>query len=180
MLAEVRAADGRVLATWFLLTNVPPEVDAETIALWYDWRWNIEELFQLLKSGGQQIETWQQEPAAAIARRLWVAAMACATVWRVARSQHPRADAARSMLIRLSGRQMKRGVKYTLPALLAGLWTLLAMLDLLEHHTLDELKQFARLIQPPNRPPKNCPLRQVLCRDLWPKPVAHENMIRSA
>jgi hypothetical protein len=148
VIAEVRAKNGTLLATWFLLTNVPAAVAPETIALWYYWRWSIEELFKLLKSGGQQIETWQQETAAAIARRLWVAAMACATVWRIGRSRHPDADAVRTTLIRLSGRQMKRRVPHTMPALLAGLWTLLAMLDILEHHTLDELKHFARLAQP--------------------------------
>ena len=148
VIAEVRAKAGTLLATWYLLTNVPPEVPTATIALWYYWRWNIEELFKLLKSAGQQLETWQQETVGAIARRLWVACMACATVWQIARSQHPRAAAARTALIRLSGRQMKRGVPHTMPALLAGLCTLLAMLDILEHHTLDELKEFARLAQP--------------------------------
>lgn len=148
VIAEVRSKTGALLATWFLLTNVSDEVPTETIAQWYYWRWNIEEMFKLLKSGGQQIEAWQQETAAAIARRMWVAAMACATVWRLGRSQEPAADAVRTTLIRLSGRQMKRGVPHTLPALLAGLWNLLAMLDILEHHTLDELKHFARFAQP--------------------------------
>ena len=42
IISEVRVARGRVLAVWYLLTNVPAEVDAATIALWYYWRWRIE------------------------------------------------------------------------------------------------------------------------------------------
>jgi hypothetical protein len=32
----------QLLADWLLLTNVPTEVDAAEIALWYYWRWRIE------------------------------------------------------------------------------------------------------------------------------------------
>jgi hypothetical protein len=42
VVSEVRAADGRVLARWQLLTNVPATVDAATVALWYYWRWQVE------------------------------------------------------------------------------------------------------------------------------------------
>ena len=153
VIAEVRTFKNERLATWFLLTNVPDKVPMATIALWYYWRWNIETFFKLLKSAGQQIEEWQQESAEAIARRLWIACMACATVWSLARSQHPRADAARRLLVRLSGRQMKRGVAFTMPALLAGLWTMLAMLEVLEHHSLSELRELATLIRPTPQPP---------------------------
>ena len=45
VIAEVRSLEGEVLATWFLLTNVPSDVSAATIALWYYWRWTIEEFF---------------------------------------------------------------------------------------------------------------------------------------
>jgi len=146
VLVEVRAANGTVLATWFLLTNVPSGVTAATIALWYYWRWNIEEFFKLLKSAGMQAEQWQQESPAALARRLLVASMACVVVWDLARSEHPQAPAARKLLIQLSGRQMKSGVTFTIPAMLAGLWVLLAMLETLEHHSLDELQALRQLI----------------------------------
>lgn len=146
VIAEVRTQAGQVRATWYLLTNAPAEVPTEMITLWYYWRWSIEKLFKLLKSAGTQVETWQQRSAGAIARRLWVACMACATVWQIERSKQPEAEQVRKTLVRLSGRLMKPGVTYTQPAMLAGLWNLLAMLDILEHHTLDELKQFATLI----------------------------------
>lgn len=155
VIAEVRDSNGEVLAFWNLLTNLPSAVDSATAALWYYWRWSIETYFKLLKSAGLQVEAWEQESAAAIARRLLVASMACVTVWRLARSTHPQADTARHLLVRLSGRQMKHGRSSTLPALLAGLWTLLAMLEALELFSLDELRSIAKItlahlqLQPP-------------------------------
>jgi hypothetical protein len=145
VLVEVRDATGQSLAIWYLLTNVPAGVSAETLALWYYWRWSIESYFKLLKSAGMQIECWQQATADAIARRLLVASMACVLVWRLARSTHPQAEPTRQLLVRLSGRQMKSGRTSTFPALLAGLWVLLAMLETLDHYSLTELQQRANL-----------------------------------
>jgi hypothetical protein len=152
VISEVRALeDGALLATWYLLTNAPVEVDASTLALWYYWRWNIEEFFKLFKSAGLQIEDWQQESAAALARRLLVGCMTCAAVWRLARSEHPDAAPARRLLVRMSGRQMQRGVEFTLPALMAGMWVLLATLHALESHAPDELRRLGEISlgQPP-------------------------------
>lgn len=145
VLAEVRSADGEVLATWRLLTNLPPEIDDSTVALWYYWRWSIEKYFKLLKSAGMNVEQWQQETAHAIAARLLVASMACVTVWRIARSSHPQAENARQLLTRLSGRQMKRSRTWTMPAILAGMWNLLAMMEVLRHHSLEELRELAQI-----------------------------------
>jgi len=148
VISEVRDSEGNVLAIWYLLTNVPAEVDSATIALWYYWRWTIESYFKLLKSAGMNLESWQQETAAAIARRLLVASMACVTVWRLARSTHPQAEQAREFVARLSGRQMKHGRKFTLPALLAGLWTLLAMLEVLQNYSVTEIYDLAKFCLP--------------------------------
>lgn len=146
VIAEVRTPAGKVLAIWYLLTNLPADVDASTAALWYYWRWSIEEFFKLLKSAGIHAESWQQSSADAIARRLLVASMACVFVWRLARSEHPQAEPARKLLVRLSGRQMKRSRPFTEPALLAGLWVLLAMLDVLETYPLDEFQELAAFV----------------------------------
>jgi hypothetical protein len=112
VVSEIRepAAGGAVLARWLLLTNLAASaVAAATVAPWYYWRWRIESYHKLLKGAGQQVEQWQQETAAAPARRLLVAAMACAVVWRLARDDRPQAAAMRDVLVRLSGRQMRRG-----------------------------------------------------------------------
>jgi hypothetical protein len=138
---------GRILAEWTLLTNVPAaSADAGRIALWYYWRWRIESFYKLLKSHGQEIEYWQQETGAAIARRLLVAAMACVVVWNLQRQTAPEAEEIKRTLVRLSGRQMKYGTTSTAPALLAGYFVLLSMTAFLEHHPYDlrQLKALAR------------------------------------
>jgi hypothetical protein len=141
VVAEVRDGQGKILAYWFLLTNLPAKVSAATIALWYYWRWRTESYFKLLKGAGHQAEHWQQETAEAIARRLLVAAMACVLVWKIARSTAPEAEEVRSLLIRLSGRQMKWGRTFTWPALLAGLWVYLAIKDMIEHYDFQEIQR---------------------------------------
>lgn len=144
IVSRVRDGDGKVLAQWYLLSNVPAGVAAGRLALWYYWRWRIESFFKLLKGAGHQIEAWQQHSAGAVARRLLVASMACVLVWQLARRTEPEAAALRAVLVRLSGRQLRRGSEASAPALLAGLWPLLAMLDLLEHHPPDELQRLAQ------------------------------------
>jgi hypothetical protein len=151
VVSEVRDADGAVLATWLLLTNVPVTVSAGEVALWYYWRWRVESYFKLLK--GLHLEHWQQETAPALAKRLLVASMACAVVWQVSRSEAPGATEVRRLLVRLSGRQMKLGVESTEPALLAGLWVLLSMMRVLEHEDLSSLLRMAKSVLPTSDPP---------------------------
>jgi hypothetical protein len=74
--------------------------------------------------------------------------MGCVVVWEVARGEGPEAEALREVLVRLSGRQLHWGKRDTEPALLAGLWVLLAMLDLLEHYDLQDLQRLARRARP--------------------------------
>jgi hypothetical protein len=131
------------VAEWYLLTNVLATIDAATMALWYYWRWRIEDYFKLLKSAGLQLEEWQQTTAERVLRRLLIASMACVTVWQLAADSSPAATEARALLIRLSGRQMKRHRPFTAPALLAGMWNLLAMLDVLDHYSLTDLRRAA-------------------------------------
>jgi hypothetical protein len=146
VVSRVCDATGQTLAVWYLLTNLPAAVDTATVALWYYWRWRIESLFKLLKSAGQQVEQWKQPDGEAIAKRLGVAAMACALVWRLERQPSAEAATLRQLLVRLSGRQMKWGREATSPALLAGLWVLLAMLAVLEEHSVAELRRFKQLV----------------------------------
>lgn len=144
---------GAKAEVWYLLTNLPAEVAAQQVAQWYYWRWEIESYFKLLKTAGQQLEQWQQESAAALTRRLLIASMACVVVWQLARDESPEAGRLRDILIRLSGRQMKYGRPFTTPALLAGLWTLLAMFAILEHHDLSDLQKLAQTVLARAGPP---------------------------
>ncbi len=136
---------GTVLAEWWLLTNIDAAAaDAATIGRWYARRWAIESYHKLLKSSGMNAEAWQQESGAAFLRRLCVASMACLTAWHLQRDRSKPAAALRAVLVRLSGRLLKRGVESTAPALLAGLERLLAIDDLMQVVDLGEVLALAR------------------------------------
>jgi hypothetical protein len=152
VVSRVCDASGAALAEWWLLTNVEG-VAAEQVAEWYYWRWRIESFHKLLKSAGLEVEEWGQQTAAAITRRLLVGCMACVTVWRLQAQAGPAARACREFLARLSGRQRKRGAEATAPALLSGLHVLLAMMDALDHYSLEQLHEFAGIALPHPRPP---------------------------
>ena len=150
IVSEVRADDGKVLSLWLLLSNVKDTVTAGQLALWYYWRWRIESFFKLLNSAGQQVEHWQQESGLAVAKRLLIVSMACVLVWQLARAQTPQAEQLRRVLVRLSGRQMKRARPWTAPALLEGVWVLLSMLELMEQYDVSTLRDLAKSFFQPN------------------------------
>jgi hypothetical protein len=77
--------------------------------------------------------------------------MACALVWKLERATTPEAISFRTFLVRLSGRQMKRSKPHTAPAMLAGLYVYLAMLDALDEHSVEDLRALKKhlwFIQP--------------------------------
>lgn len=147
VVCQLRLPDGTIEAEWYLLSNAPIEISAEQLAEWYYWRWRIESYFKLLKSHGFQVEQWKQETVGAICKRLLVAAMACVVVWRLQRATDPETIALRDLLVRLSGRQVRRG-HATAPAILAGFWVFLSAIELLEHYDLNDLKKMAQLAVP--------------------------------
>lgn len=146
VVAQVRDKQGKVLATWRLWTNLPTEVDAATIALWYYWRWRIESFFKLLKRAGQHVEQWQQENASRIAKRLLIAAQACVVIWSLMSAKDPQSDSLRKFLMSLSGRMTKPGVEYTAPALFDGMFNLLAIADALDRYPVPEIRQMAGVV----------------------------------
>ena len=148
VVSRIHDAQGLLLAQWLLLTNAPDDVDAQTIARWYYYRWQIESMFKLLKSAGQQMEDWLQDDAQAIAKRLVVASCACVLGWQLAAATSPQAIEIQNFLVRISGRQTKRTKPVTAPALFNGLWLLLSTLTLLEHYDVDQLNQYAQFVFP--------------------------------
>ena len=143
IISRILDKNGKELAEWYLLSNVANEVSAETLALWYYYRWRIESYFKLLKQAGHQIESWEQESGKALFKRLLIATQACALAWRIMRAEGEFAQQAKAFLVRLSGRQMKRNRPVTPSALLDGLFKLFVMIETFENYTLDELKRFA-------------------------------------
>ena len=148
VLTRVVDEQQQVQAEWLLLTNVAASFDTATIARWYTWRWCIESYHKLLKTAGMNAEQWQQESGDAFAKRLVIASMACLAVWHLQQDPCEEALRLKTILIRLSGRQMKHRVKHTAPALLAGLEKLLSIIDLLETQNLEEVIQLARATLP--------------------------------
>lgn len=150
IVTRVEDENGKLLASWLLLSNAPADwADAGRLAHCYYWRWRIESYFKLLKSHGFQLEDWLQETGAAIARRLLVASMAAVTVWQLLSDETAPAKELKTLLTRLSGRQMKRTKPFTAPALLAGLWMFLAMVDTLEQYDVAALRSLADKVQLP-------------------------------
>ena len=150
VVSELRRGSA-VVARWLMLTNLPGAAHGEQIALWYYWRWRIESYHKLLKGAGQQLEQWQQETAQAVLKRLLIAGMSTLIVWRLAREPSEEAQQMRELLVRLSGRQMRRGRgqrTFTEPALLAGLGVLLPILNLLQTYDLAKLQKIAQLTLP--------------------------------
>jgi hypothetical protein len=146
VVSRVLSETGEVLAEWLLLTHVT-DVEASTIALWYYWRWQIESFFKLMKAAGHQLEAWQQESALAISKRLLIASMACVTVWAIAADNSQESTELRIFLIKLSGRQMRHKKEFTNPALLAGLWIFLSMLEIMEAYSQEELNSLKATAQ---------------------------------
>ena len=99
-------------------------------------------------SGGQQLESWQQESATAIAKRLLIASMVCVSAWQLQAQETPESKECQQFLVKLSGRQMKRHRPITTSALITGLQLLIPMLELLEHHSPNELRQLANIALP--------------------------------
>lgn len=146
IITELRDEQGQLLERWYLLSNVPAMVVAASVALWYYWRWRIETFWKLLKSAGQQVEHWQQENGRFLLKRLLVASMACVLAWRLGHSQAPQAEAARRVVMSLSGRQVEHGKAYTQEGLLAGVWVLLAIGAVLQQMSVRDLKEMVDFV----------------------------------
>jgi hypothetical protein len=128
--------EGEIVAQWILLTNVKTSVSSEKVATWYYYRWKIESYFKLLKSAGFNLEKWQQQNPKALFRRLLICSHACVLLWKLQQSNEANAEDIKKFLIKISGRLMAWD---TAPALLAGLWNFLSMMDILTVYDVDEL-----------------------------------------
>ena len=148
VISRVYDKNGRKKAEWFLLTNTPNDATSADIAQWYYWRWRIESFFKLLKSAGFELEHWRQSSGAAFARRLLVASMACVLIWQLERDESEWAVEIKTLLIKMSGRQMKRSRPFTAPALLAGLEKLLCLLEILKVYSISDIRRLVSMTLP--------------------------------
>jgi hypothetical protein len=140
IVAEVLDLEGRVLARWLLLTNVPADLaNAATVARWYYFRWRIESFHKLLKSAGWQLENWLQSNGERLLIKLLLALGACVSIWALERRDDVESEAFKKLLMQLSGRQTKRDRAITTSGLLAGLWVLQCAVGPLARHGPDQL-----------------------------------------
>ncbi|MFL5334771.1 MAG: transposase [Geminicoccaceae bacterium] len=140
VVTEVRDREGRVLARWLLLSNVPAKLaDAATIAQWYYFRWRIESLHKLLKKAGFQLESWLQRKGDRLLIKLLIALAAAVSIWGLERRHDAESEALQRLLMELSGRQTKRGREVTTSGLLSGLWVLLGAVRALARHGPERL-----------------------------------------
>jgi hypothetical protein len=149
IVSEVRDLKGRLLARWLLLSNVPADLaDAATIALWYYFRWRIEDMHKLIKSAGWQLESWLQRDGHRILIKLLVAFGACASIWALERRDDAASEEFKALLMQLSGRQTKRHRAITTSGMLAGLWVMQAAVEPLARHGPDGLNSMLRSHMP--------------------------------
>jgi hypothetical protein len=149
IVSEVRDLKGRLLARWLLLSNVPRDLaDAATIALWYYFRWRIEDMHKLIKGAGWQLESWLQRDGRRILIKLLVAFGACVSIWALERKHDAASEEFKAFLMRLSGRQTKRHRAITTGGMLAGLWVIQAAVEPLARHGPDGLNSMLRSHMP--------------------------------
>lgn len=123
------------------------------VARWYDFRWRIESAFKLLKSAGWDVEEWRQRTGASLLRKLLVALGGCVLVWQRESRTDASAEWRKDLLMRLSGRQVKRTVPVTTAGLLAGLWVWQSAQAVIADHGSDTVERLLAEHLPPVRHP---------------------------
>ena len=73
----------------------------------------------------------------AVLKRLLVASMACAVVWSLQCDESAESQTFQTLLVRMSGKRLKRGRPPTPGILLSGMFVLLRVFDFLTHHNFD-------------------------------------------
>ena len=63
-------------------------------------------------------------------------------VWKIERSEDKHAPVVRKFLVQLSGRLIEKKKEYTTPALLAGLWVFMKMMNILAIYDVEALFNF--------------------------------------
>lgn len=103
---EVHPPTGQSPVHWRLLTTHPVMIleQALQVIQWYSWRWQIEQLFAILKEGGFDIEATQLESGVAI-QRLCVLSLAAAV--QVLQLQEGRDDPNQAARVVFSSEQQQ-------------------------------------------------------------------------
>ncbi len=71
--------------------------------------------------------------------------MACVLVWKLYNDESSGAKELKTFMIKLSGRLTKRSKPVTHPALLAGLWVFLQLMEMLNNYSTEEIEMYREL-----------------------------------
>ena len=124
---------GKLLAHWYLLSNLGAQVSASQLVAWYRWRVEVDPYFRLVKEVVNQLGGCGQPGDADMLKRMLTAGQASTTVWRLLQAQDVWAKVARSLLLQLSGRPVRPGAARPASAavLFEGLGKLFVLLETL-------------------------------------------------
>ncbi|WP_240162397.1 flagellar biosynthesis protein FlhF [Glaciimonas sp. PAMC28666] len=124
---------GKLLAHWYLLSNLGAQVSGSQLVAWYRWRVEVDPYFRLLKEAVNQLGGCGQPGDADMLKRMLTAGQASITVWRLLQARDDWAKVARSLLVQLSGRPVRAGAARPASAavLFEGLGKLFVLLETL-------------------------------------------------
>ncbi len=137
----VDSQSGKPLAQWYLLTNASIRMGAQLVAKWHYWKLTAATYPTLLKQGMDQLGGCDEPHNIDMQKRLLIAGQGCVTVWLLQHEAPGWADAACSLLARLSGLPVRPGKPVAGTVLLAGLSRLYALLDALDDGGVSPLEQ---------------------------------------
>jgi len=125
------ARSGKLLAQSYGLSNLCSEVDAQQLAQWFAWSAEAEPCLRLVRQGLALCGGMGEPGDPHMFKRLLIAAQVATTVWRVQVATPAWADAARALLVQLTGKAMRPGRPASAAVLFAGMDKLFALLEAL-------------------------------------------------
>ncbi len=114
---------------------------AQLVAKWHYWKLTAATYPTLLKQGMDQLGGCDEPHNIDMQKRLLIAGQGCVTVWLLQHEAPGWADAACSLLARLSGLPVRPGKPVAGTVLLEGLSRLYALLDVLDDDGVSPSRQ---------------------------------------
>jgi hypothetical protein len=144
VVSELRRCGHKPLR-WVLLTNL--EDSAEDVVSYYLLRWKVERIFWLAKLGFR-LETWHQESAERVGRRLLLVQLAAMAVYQLSQQTEPEALATIHRLALLGGWPGRKTTPIGPTVLMRGVMIFIAAVQLCQQLGQRELFSMAKSLEP--------------------------------
>ncbi len=144
VVSELRRAGHKPLR-WVLLTNL--DDSAQDIVAAYLLRWKVERIFWLSKLGFR-LETWHQESAERVGRRLLLVQLAAMAVYQLSQQTDPEATATLHRLALLGGWPGRKSTPIGPTVLMRGVLIFIAAVQLCQQLGKRELFTMAKSLEP--------------------------------